>query len=324
MKYVVLTLITLTSCFVVCAADAPTNSPAPQELARQVITAYQSGQSGQLRATLPADVPIFEKGLKDFPNDPLIHFALAICYLGQDQHEAAITNLEAAYKTSNKNAGIGIMYALALKMNKQPLKAYKLDHEMVALHPDIPQLQISLAVLDMTIQKYDEAIAIIEALQQKAPTNLPAQDRSVLFMMQGTCYLYKGEYSRAIGALEKSEAIMPDMAVDLTVLGEAYLKDGDLKKAGETLDKALAINPRIPSALYYKGIYYEKTNHPELAQKNFQDAYTYGKQRLNDNGEDYYLMFLTSEKLGKTDEGTTYKAEAANLSFTYEAPWKQK
>ena len=97
-----------------------------------------------------------------------------------------------------------------------------------------------------------------------------------------------------------------------------------IEKAGVALDKALAINPQIPSALYYKGIYFEKIGNPEMAQKSFQDGYTNGKRYLQDNGEDYYLMFLISQKISKSEEGKNYKAEAERLFFSYEAPWKQK
>ena len=324
MKQRILVLAILISGFGAVAADTSTNSPTPQAVAREVIAAFQTGQASQLKSNLTTDVVILEKGAGDFPKDPLIHSALAMCYLGQEKKEAAITNLKIAYTNSDKDVSIGFMYALALKMNQQPLKAYELDKEMVALHPDVPQLQISLATLDMTIQKYDEAIAILEPLLQKAPANLAAQDKSVLLFMLGTCYLYKGNHTKAIETLENAQSIMPNMAMDLTVLGEAYLKNGDLEKAGETLDQALAINPRIPPALYYKGVYYEKTGDPGRAQKNFQEAYTYGKQRLQDNGEDYYLMFLVCQRLSKTDEGKNYKTEAKKLLFSYEAPWKQK
>jgi len=324
MKQIILVLAALTSCFGSLAADTLIGQPTPQELARQVITAFQTGRSDQIKPNLTADVSILEKGSKDFPDDPLIHFALATCYMGQDNKQAALKSMETAYTLSKKDAGIGLMYALALKMNKQPLKAYELDKEMVALHPSVPQLQIQLATIDMTIQKYDEAITILEALMQKAPANLAAQDKSVLLFMLGTCYLYKGNYAKAIETLESGLSLMPGMAMDLTVLGEAYLKNGDLKKAGVALDKALAINPQIPSALYYKGIYFEKIGNPEMAQKSFQDGYTNGKRYLQDNGEDYYLIFLISQKISKSEEGKNYKAEAERLFFSYEAPWKQK
>jgi tetratricopeptide (TPR) repeat protein len=216
-----------------------------------------------------------------------------------------------------------MLYALALKMNKQPLKAYELDQEMVTLHPEVIRLQINLAAMDMTIQKYDEAAAILEALQQKEPANLAEQDKGSLLYMLGTCYLYQGHQDQAIAALEKARSIMP-YPVYLSVLGEAYLKNGNLESAGAVLDKALAKNPRIPAVLYYRGICHEKTGNAEMAQKDFQDAYTYGKQRLDDNGSNYYLMFLACQKLSKDEEGKTYKAEAETLLFTYEAPWKQK
>ena len=325
MKQLALVLVILTSCYRSWATDTPPHQPTPQELARQIITAFQTGRGSQIKSNVTAYVVILEKGSKDYPNDPLIHFALATCYMGQDdKQQAAQDNMEKAFTLSQKDVGIGSMYALVLKMNKQPVKAYELDKEMVALHPDSPQLQIQLATLEMTIQKYDEAITVLAALQQKAPANLPAKDKSALLFMQGSCYLYMGNHAKAIETLERGLSIAPNMAMDLTVLGEAYLKIGDLEQAGRNLDKALAINPKIPSALYYKGICLEKTGNPGMARKEFQDAYAYGKQRLRDNGEDYYLMFMITQRLSKSEEGKTYKAEAERLAFLYEAPWKQK
>lgn len=323
MSRAILASIFLAACLGVFAGDTSSDSPAPQELAQHIITAFQSGHAGQLRSSLPADIPILEKAAKDLPRDSLIHFALGICYMSEDRR-ATITNFEIAFKNSNKNPNIGVLYALSLKMDKQPLKAYELYREMAALHPDVPRLQVSLAAFDITIQKYDEAIVILEKLQQKASTNLAPQDKSTLLLMQGTCYLHKGYHAKAIEVLENSQSITPKMAMGLTVLGEAYLKNGHLNKASETLDKALAINPRIPSALYYRAICSEKAGHLELAQKDFHDAYTYGKQRLQDNGEDYYLMFLISQKLARGEEGNGYKAEAEKLFFINEAPWKQE
>jgi len=225
-------LIILTTWFGVFAAIASAGTPSPQELARPVITDFQGGRADQLRTNLEAYTPTLEKGARDFPKDPLIHFALATCYTSQEKKEACVEEMSIAYTNSNKDSGIGTMYAFAL--------------------------------------------------------------------------------------------IMPKMAMDLTVLGEAYLKNGDLDKAGKALDEALAINPKIPSALYYKAVYCEKTGNAALAAKDFQDAYTYEKQRLEDNGEDYYLMFLICQKLDRNDEAETYKAEAAKLLFTFDAPWRQK
>jgi len=141
-------------------------------------------------------------------------------------------------------------------------------------------------------------------------------------MMLGTCQLYKGNHTKAIKSLERSLSIDPRMTTDLMLLGEAYLKSGDLVKANTNLDQALARSPKITSALFYKGICAEKANDTATARKCFENAYTYQKLRLADNGEDYYLMFQICQKLSKDKEAESNKSEAAKLLFTYEAPWK--
>src|SRR6266487_1728447 len=128
MKQFALVLVFLTSCFRSSATDTSSHEPTAQELARQIITAFQAGRGSQIKSNLTADVSILEKGSRDFPNDPLIHFALATCYLGQDnKQQAAQDNMERAFTLSQKDVGIGTMYALVLKMNKQPVKAYALN-----------------------------------------------------------------------------------------------------------------------------------------------------------------------------------------------------
>jgi tetratricopeptide (TPR) repeat protein len=324
MKQIIIVLVVLISCFRSLATDTVPDRSTPQELARQIITAFQTGRRSQIKENVAADTSILERASEVFPKDSVIYFALAICYMEQDNKPAGLKTIEKAYTLSQKDVGIGVLYALALKINKQPLKAYELNKEMVALHPDVAQLQIQLATLEMTIQEYDEAIAILEALQKKAPTNLPAQDKSVLLFMLGTCYLYTGNHAKAIDTLENALVYTPKMATALAVLGETYLKTGEMEKAVAALDKALAINSSYPEALYFKGICLEKTGNPEMAQKSFQNGYTNGKRYLRDNGEDYYLMFLISQKLSKNDESENYKTEAGRLLFSHEAPWKQK
>lgn len=305
-------------------ADTPASPSTAQELARKVITEFQTGNVVDLRSNAVTYIPILKDGLKASPDDPLIYFALASCEMGQtNEQQTAQEHMEKAFTLSHKDVGVGLMYALLLKANKQPMKAYELNKEMVALHPEVPQLKISLATVEMTIQKYDEAIAILDELQEIAPPNLPPDDKSMLLFMEGNCYLYKGDRAKAVRMLEQSIAISPKLSAAYSPLGEAYLKDGDLKNANKNLDKALAANPRFASALFYKGICAEKAGDNDQARKDFSDAYKYGKLRLGDNGEDYYFMFLVSRKLDKPDEAQSYRAEAEKLLFSYEAPWKK-
>jgi len=294
----------------------------PHDLARQIIVGFNSGQ--RVAVMQATNVSILQKAAKDYPDDSSIHYALGICYMAQTNGAASVASMEKAYATSKKDPQIGLMYGLVLKMNKESLKAYKLDKEIAAARPEIPQLQVSLATLEMTIQKYDEATAILESLQNKAPPNLTPADKGILLMMLGTCYLHKGDHAEAIKTLEDANSLTPNAAVLLVTMGEAYLKAGQLEKGREFLDKALAINPRIPSALFYKGICFESSGSPNLAKGCYQNSYTFGKERLGDNGEDYYLMAQVCRKLSKEVEAEHYSRQAAELLYTSEAPWKQQ
>ena len=97
-----------------------------------------------------------------------------------------------------------------------------------------------------------------------------------------------------------------------------------MDKADEALDKAISLGPNGPSSLYYKGIVLQKQNMPELANEAFEKTYNSEKPMLRQNGEDYYLMYQICQKLSKKDEAEQYRKEAADLSFTYEVPWKVK
>ena len=230
-----------------------------------------------------------------------------------------------AYSLSKKNPGIGLFYGSALQMNGQPLQAYNLEKELLLLYPDDLPVKFSLATLETSIQKYDESIAILEPLIKTPPPSLAGKDNRELLWPLGKCYLYKGDYTKAIGAFQGALNQIPFNVPVLAALGETYLKVGDLENARVTLDKALDLNPNAERALFYKGLVLEKTGDVKAAQANYQKAYSILKQYLDkdgQNGEDYYLMFLICQKLSKNEEGAKYKAEAAQLLYTYEAPWK--
>ncbi|EEF58636.1 TPR repeat-containing protein [Pedosphaera parvula Ellin514] len=298
--------------------------PSPQDLARQLITAFNAGQKNQFTpAALATNELILQKAEKDYPDDPSIHSALGACYMAQENMPACVGSMEKAYVTSKHDPRTGMMYALALKMNKELSKAYSVDKEMVAEHPDIPQLQFSLATLEMTIQKYDEAVAILEPLWAKAPANLPEKDKGTINFMLGLCYLYNGQHAKAISSLENANSHFPNAGMIYNVLGEAYLKGGEPDKAKDFLEKALAINPKLPSALYYRGICLERSGDSEHANKCFQECYRFGKDWLRDNGEDYYLMAQVCSKISKQEEADDYRKQASQLLYTYQAPWKK-
>jgi tetratricopeptide (TPR) repeat protein len=242
----------------------------------------------------------------------------------QDNKAGGLKSIEKAYQLMPDDPQIGALYSLALKMDKQPANAIKVAKTIAKLHPDNAALQVQVATLEMTVQQYSDALAILEDLQAKAPENLDPKQRSVLLFMLGDCYFYSGNYAKATEVLNEAISLTPRMVTANALVGEVYLKIGNIDLASTNLDEALAANPRYPSALFYKGICLEKSGKADLAQEYYLKAYQNQKPRLDDNGEDYFLMSLICQKIGKPDEASQNKDQAAKLLYTYEAPWKVK
>ena len=253
------------------------DEPAARELARQLVDAFNSPQ-----ATLPdpataaTNMVILQKAIGETPADPALHFALATCYLAQKNNAAAFASLDKACVLSQYNPRMGMVYALLLKRNREPLKARAVFAQMVAAHPELPPLGIALASLDLTVQKYAEAAALIQNVRDHAPADLAENDQAALLYMLGTCRLYQGDPAGAIELLQQAVRHMPKSVVMLAMLGEAHLKAGDLSAAKNDLDQGLAINPQYSAALYYQGVWREREGSRELATALFQAAYDNG------------------------------------------------
>ena len=309
------------------ADDVKTPEQSPQELAHKIISEVQNKQDYLVNPSLTASISVLEKGTTQFPNDPQIYFALAECYTLQHNNPATLINIEKAYSLSLKNVHIGETYIDALVTNKQPLKAVETSKELLAMYPSDFALQQETAALEVFIQKYDDASAILEPLAQIPPWSLPDGDNETVLLNLGVCYLYEGHYSQAVDTFESLNKRYPPSVAVLTYLGETYIKSNNFEKGVSCIDQALSIAPDCPPTLFYKGVCLEKSGDLKAAQKSFEKAYALLKEFTDKNchaGGSYYLLFQISQKLSKNDEASKYKAEAAQLLFTYEAPWKQK
>jgi type IV pilus assembly protein PilF len=98
-------------------------------------------------------------------------------------------------------------------------------------------------------------------------------------------------------------------------LGMAYLKQGDLGLAKLKLDRALAENPNDPNVHSAQAMLQDRLGHPELADKEFKAALSYGArspETLNN-----YAVYLC--RTGRIDEGIKSFEEAARNAL-YRTP----
>lgn len=297
----------------------------PPQLAREVIQAMQSGQAAQYSAaTIASNATALRNALPTYPKDATIRFALGSCYMQQHKADEARVMLGQAYALAPGDAEIGMTYVVALKADRQLLKARDTARQLSQAHPKAPQFQITLATLDIAIQQYHDAITVLDPLFAHAPPDLAKQDRGVMYYLLGTCYLHLGKRTNALATLKKADELFPHAATILCALAEATLKNGDAADARDYLDQTLAINPRMPGALFLRGIMMERAGAPDKARRYFEACYKLGKVQLPDNGEDYYRMAMVCAKLNKTEESRHYQAEAAQMLYTTDAPWALK
>ena len=110
--------------------------------------------------------------------------------------------------------------------------------------PDAPQQP----GMGMPQADLNQAIASLELAVKQNPNNAEA------WAQLGNAYFDLNQADKAIGAYNKSLAILPGNPSVLTDLGVMYRRSGQPDKAIATFDQALKIKPGFEQALFNKGI----------------------------------------------------------------------
>ncbi len=92
----------------------------------------------------------------------------------------------------------------------------------------------------------DEAIASLTRLIPDAPNDSVKGD---LYSRLGEAYRLKGDFPRAINAMEQAAALLPDNAAVFTKLGLLYDAQGNFPQARHNYERAIAIDPNNPLVL---------------------------------------------------------------------------
>lgn len=184
---------------------------------------------------------------------------------------------------------------LYLYLNLAPMAEAALE-KAVANSPENYWYKQALVGLYQERQKTDEAIRLLEKMQEEFPDN-----RSEILANLLTMYARKGDYDNQINtlnrlenqmgkneqvtleklriyqqrkeagkALEEIESLVKEYPLDLryqTYLGDTYLQNGLPEKARETLQKVLDEDPDNSFGLLSMANYYEKTGQMEEYDK---------------------------------------------------------
>ena len=160
-------------------------------------------------------------------------------------------------------------------------------------------------------------------LEYAGTNGRPNEDQAIIWRSVGTCELYLGHNKQAIETLEEADRFFGDVVRIKMPLAEACLKVGQIDKAKNYLRESLKVNPNHAATLYWLGVILEQEGKPD-AEKYYRDALAAGEKGLkinSDNGSDHFLLYQIFSKLGEKDRAEVYRKQAADLHFTFEAPW---
>ncbi len=107
------------------------------------------------------------------------------------------------------------------------------------LAPSFPRIASNLSASLIHLERYDEAIEVLEDGIQKEPAD------AGLWNNLGLAYYVKGIYNVAVEKLEKAVRLKSDYAAAYKNLGIAYAQAGRIKDAISAFTKAFKLNPTL-------------------------------------------------------------------------------
>jgi Flp pilus assembly protein TadD len=277
------------------AALAPQEPRGPTLLG---IALRAQGKTGEARAA-------FEKALEMAPGyaEPLAE--LAALDLAAGKPDAALarvrTQVERVPESGQLHALLGRVHAS--RKEQAPAEAAYL--KALELNPDLVGVYGELAQLYGTAGRYDAALASLDKLIAKNPSNASA------FMLQGVLHELRNDVAKATAAYEKALQLRPrspaaannlaylltenggdaDRALGLAqtakelapddpnisdTLGWILLKRGVIQRALALLTEASSKLPNNAEVLYHLGLAQQRAGQPNAARQSLQRALLLG------------------------------------------------
>jgi len=192
----------------------------------------------------------FLKALEMNPDDPYLHYDLALTYDMKGVLEKASHHLKEAIELkpdySDAYNYLGFVYFRQGRV-EEAIEAYNraLDN-LLYLNPQEAHLNLGVAYL--SLKDYQKAKVHLEEAIRIVPTFVPA------YNSLGKAYEGLRQYDKARSAYEKALELNPEYIDAYLNLGKLLYKGGERQKAIESFDKVIRIDPgsdRAQEALRY-------------------------------------------------------------------------
>ena len=267
-------------------------------------------------------------------------YNLAIALIRAKQASQALPLLASLTAEHANDANILAMAASAYESAGNSPLALDAYRKAVAADPGNPDRYLDGSRLLMDLNRYDEAVDLVERGLSNAPDNYP------LTVRLGAIEMMKGDHDKAREAFRKAIAEHPEAALGYVALAQSYMKQGNdgealkiltgarekvardfaleyvfglvsyklgqQKQAMEALKNAEALGPNVVEPHYQLGVLYMQMQQWKTAQTEFERVLQIDPQRA----AAYYQLSRAYARTGDIKKAHQMASEGKQLAQT--------
>lgn len=220
--------------------------------------------------------------IKDQREQAQYHYDLAYGYFFDkktERGEAALLEILKSIEIKEDNADAHLLAGLVFMGRRRPVDAIRHYRRSLVLQPDLYYAQNNLAAAYLSMERYDEAIKV---LQKLAGTILYDQQGHAQNNL-GWAYFKKGDLMKARKHFHDAIMLTPQLCPPRNNLGMLYLKQNKLELADKYLRQAIERCPSYAEPAYHMGRLLFRRGDSEAARKHFELCLKYaGESPLAD------------------------------------------
>lgn len=244
-----------------------------------------------------AALDIYEEGIRESPEEPLLYYNTALTLLREQRYEEALLNFSRAAERAGASelavksyAHIGQIY---FGQGNYPMAADYLG-KAVELAPDNGKYLYNLGVVYLRMNREAKAAEHFQRALD-AGTN-----ESGVYRALARAFQQMDQPSMAIRALQKGLYLNPEHLPTLFALGDLYYEQEDLLRAAEVYKRIVNITPGDSNTA--DALVRLAQTYMELERSNDAvDALERAARLDNDNPQVHYLLGLVYDRAGRRE-----------------------
>lgn len=214
----------------------------------------------------PEAVERFRVIVKSEPGSWAARYDLALALLNADASKEAAEILAELTRERPKDAKVLALQACAYEISGQQKQALEAYRAATIVDPENTDLRLDAARLLMEMDRYAEAVAIVQAgLEQSS-------DPYALKMREGAIENLQGKLGDARRSFEEAIAMDPEIGLGYFALAQSYMRDGHDQQALDVLETARERAQPDAKIAYLRGLILSHLGRPDEAEAAFRES----------------------------------------------------